>query len=85
MFRIVLTKSAARDLDELSQQDFRLVDRRILTLESNPRPRGSKKLKGRTQDFYRIRQGRYRIIYSVDDTLSIVTILEVTNRKQAYR
>ena len=85
MYQLHLSKLASRDLDELSDQDFRLIDRRILFLQSNPRPRGCLKLKGRTEDFYRLRQGRYRIIYSIDDSLRTVTILEVTHRKEVYR
>lgn len=85
MYQLRLSKLASRDLDELSNQDFRLIDRRILSLQSNPRPRGCLKLKGHTEDFYRLRQGQYRIIYSIDDSLSTVTILEVTHRKEVYR
>ena len=85
MYRIYLSKPASRDVDQLSDQDYRLVDQRILSLQSDPRPRGCKKLKGQTEDFYRIRQGRYRIIYSIDDELKSVTILEVTHRRDVYR
>ena len=85
MYHIIITKSGQRDLDALSHQDFRLVDRKILALASNPRPRGCSKLKGRSEIFYRIRCGHYRVIYSVDDFTKTVTILEVPQRKEAYR
>ena len=56
---------------------------KIFLLEAEPRPYGSQKLHG--TDFFRIRVGDYRIIYSVDDTHRIVKILDIGHRREVYR
>jgi mRNA interferase RelE/StbE len=53
-------------------------------LASNPRPRGCQKLKG-YKDFWRIRIGDYRVVYLVADTIRLVRIERVADRKDAYR
>jgi len=55
----------------------------IISLEGNPRPVGSKKL--RESSFYRIRTGDYRIVYSIDDNARIVKVLSIAHRKEVYR
>ena len=52
-------------------------------LQENPRPPGCKKLRDRQG--WRVRFGHYRIIYKIDDTQKIVTIVEVGHRREIYR
>jgi mRNA interferase RelE/StbE len=56
---------------------------RIEALATDPRPPGSAKLTG--QERYRIRQGRYRIVYSIQDKQLTVWIVKVGHRKSIYR
>lgn len=56
---------------------------RIAELANDPRPFGCQKLSG--QDDYRIRQGNYRIIYSIDEQEKIARILKIAHRKDVYR
>jgi mRNA interferase RelE/StbE len=60
----------------------RILDR-IKTLEDNPRPTGCEKLTG--QEKYRLRQGRYRIVYSIQDDELTVWVVKVGHRKDIYR
>jgi len=41
------------------------------------------KLSGRER--YRIRQGRYRILYTIEDTVLIVHVIKIGDRKNIYR
>jgi mRNA interferase RelE/StbE len=59
------------------------IRKRIISLEENPRPFGSKKLK--ETDYYRIRIGEYRIIYSIQDKSRSVKVLSIAGRKEIYR
>ena len=59
------------------------IIRHIGQLASNPRPPGSTKLSG--HDRYRIRQGAYRIVYSIEDDELIIIVVKVGNRKDVYR
>ena len=72
-----------RELDALSQTDYRRVTVAIEHLASDPRPAGTARLE---DDIYRIRVGRYRVIYSVDDDLRLVEIGGVRRRTEGtYR
>ena len=55
----------------------------ILSLETDPRPSGCKKLRGTEQ--YRIRCGDYRILYTLDDRRLIVEIVAIGHRREVYR
>ncbi len=85
MYVVKITKSAQRDLERLSDRDFVYVDERIQSLRLDPRPRGCVKLKGYQVDFYRVRQGRFRIIYEILDGELIIKVIEVADRKEISR
>jgi len=57
--------------------------RAIRSLEDNPRPPGAKKLSA--QERYRIRQGDYRIVYSIQDRVCTVWVVKVGHRRDVYR
>jgi mRNA interferase RelE/StbE len=57
---------------------------RIQALASTPRPHGSRKLAGE-EERYRIRQGAYRIVYTVDDAARVVEVFKIGHRREVYR
>lgn len=82
-YRIMIKASAARELEGIrTQKDRRRIVKRISSLAENPRPKGCEKLSG--QDRYRVRQGNYRIIYSIEDEKLIVHIIKIWDRKDVY-
>lgn len=83
MYAIELKKSAAREIEALPLADRRRVVERIGRLADDPRPRGCEKLAGGER--YRVRQGDYRIVYSVEDALLVVWVVKVGNRRDVYR
>jgi len=84
-YSVVITEHAERDIDAIAKrQDRERIRQRIERLADNPRPAGSKKLKG-PHDRHRIRQGDYRILYSIDDAIRVVAIVHVGHRKDVYR
>jgi mRNA interferase RelE/StbE len=64
--------------------DRRRIVGRIQALAAEPRPSGSEKLSGHN-DRYRVRQGNYRVVYSIDDAQRIVLIVKVGHRRDVYR
>lgn len=84
MYVLLFEKRVFKDLDRLPKQDLIRVDKNIQLLARNPLPPGSKKLIGE-QKIYRIRQGDYRIIYTVDHKMMEIRILGVRHRKESYR
>jgi mRNA interferase RelE/StbE len=76
-------RSVSRDLRSLPQKDVHRILERISALKEDPRPLGSEKLSGR--EWYRIRQGNYRILYEVDDHQVTVVVVKVGHRREVYR
>lgn len=75
--------SVAKDLRAIPRADVKRVLARIETLRDDPRPPGSEKLAGK--ECYRVRQGNYRILYTVADAKVIVEIIKVGHRREIYR
>jgi len=72
-----------KEIEAIPQRDRQRLIARIQGLASNPRPPGSEKLSG--QDKFRLRQGVYRIVYSVNDDGPSLLIVKVGHRKEVYR
>jgi mRNA interferase RelE/StbE len=83
MYRVDLRRQAQRALDKLPKSDFQAVIEAIKDLAQTPRPRGIEKVK--STSLWRIRQGDYRIIYIIDDSEYVVTIVRVGRRREIYR
>jgi mRNA interferase RelE/StbE len=83
-YRVELTRSAERDLRGIDPQTANRVARAIQELANEPFPRQSKKLVNRDEE-YRVRVGRYRILYGVDQDAGIVTVRRIRHRREAYR
>jgi len=82
-YSIVFARSASKEVESLERTLVARVISRIMALSENPRPSGCKKLAGAV-DAWRIRIGDYRVIYRVDDTASLVTVMVVRHRSRAY-
>ncbi|MDD5009881.1 MAG: type II toxin-antitoxin system RelE/ParE family toxin [Syntrophorhabdaceae bacterium] len=83
VYRIYFRKSVEKDFSAIPKTDLRKILQRIRALAEDPRPSGCEKLTG--QERYRIRQGRYRIVYSIQDKELTVWIVRVGHRKDIYR
>jgi mRNA interferase RelE/StbE len=82
--RLLIKPSAVKDIEAIPlKRDRRRVVERISRLAENPRPFGVEKISG--QDKYRVRQGRYRILYVIEDQDLIVQIVKVGQRQDVYR
>ena len=82
-YRVIVKESVSKDLKKIPKKDVIRILSAIRTLAENPRPPQSKKLSG--QDRYRLRQGNYRILYSIEDDLLIVCVVKVAARRDVYR
>jgi mRNA interferase RelE/StbE len=82
-YNIFFKQSAVKDLDRIPKKDLQRIIRRIRLLKENPRPPGCEKLSARER--YRIRQGKYRIVYSIQDDQLIVWVVKISHRRDVYR
>jgi mRNA interferase RelE/StbE len=83
-YEIEISQTAEKQLKKLLRRDQRRVVAAILALGDEPHPRGSRKLTG-YDDVFRIRVGRFRVIYSVAQRKLIVIILKIGHRNSVYR
>jgi mRNA interferase RelE/StbE len=83
-YQIVISRPAAKSFEDLTESLQKRIAAAIEALGKEPRPQGVEKLSGR-KDQYRIRVGDYRIVYTIQDKLLIVLILQIGNRRDIYR
>ncbi|MCP4341945.1 MAG: type II toxin-antitoxin system RelE/ParE family toxin [Desulfobulbaceae bacterium] len=82
-YKVFFKKSVEKDFKSIPKKELLRILSKIESLQDNPRPVGSQKLTG--QERYRLRQGRYRIVYSIQDYELTVWVVKVGHRKEIYR
>ena len=83
-YELIYLPSIARDLHGLPKADVRRILAKTEKLRDDAHPLGSKKLEGH-ENRYRLRQGDYRILYSVDDVRIVVAVVKIGHRSDVYR
>lgn len=83
-YRLLIKPSAAKEIEASPKKDRLRIIKGIQALSSDPRPSGCEKLSG-YDDKYRVRQGAYRIVYSVSDVELVVCVVKVGHRREVYR
>lgn len=82
-YAVSINRRAQKDLAAVPLDAYERIKKALVVLADDPRPRGSKKLKGR--DGFRILIGNYRAVYEIDDQKKTMTGLDVGDRKEIYR
>ena len=82
-YKLFIQRSAQKELAALQRELYESVKIAIRELSMQPRPEGCLKITGR--DGWRIRIGKYRVIYEIDDTKKEVTVLHIGHRRDIYR
>ena len=82
-YKIYIKPTALKELQKIPKRDVSRIIDKIRSLSSNPRPPGCEKLSA--DERYRIRQGRYRILYSIEDDKLVVLVIKIAHRKDVYR
>ena len=83
-YKIEVSRSAEKQLKKLPRGDQQRIVEAVLALADEPVPRGARKLAG-YDDVFRIRVGRYRILYSVSSGTLVIIVLKIGHRKDVYR
>ena len=83
-YALLIKPSAESQMNKLSSSMRAKIVEKLEKLTEDPRPNGAVKLKG-PHNFWRIRVGDYRVIYSIDDATRIIDVSAVRHRRDAYR
>lgn len=81
-YKIHIKPSALKDLDLLPDLQVNKILQHISLLSTNPRPIGIQKLSNK--EGFRIRSGKYRILFEINDKLKVISIYRIKHRKDAY-
>lgn len=82
-YKVLIKPSAVREIESVPKKDRLRIVRKIQALSDNPRPAGCEKLSG--EEKFRLRQGVYRVVYSIEDGAREVLVVKVAHRREVYR
>jgi mRNA interferase RelE/StbE len=83
-YKIIFTTAAKKDLDGIPKSDISKIVKRTEKLALDPFPNGYESVKG-SENTYRIRQGDYRILYTLFEKTLIILVLKIGHRREVYR
>ena len=83
-YKVQLKRSVVKTLKSLPQKEVKKIAKKIDSLERNPVPKDSKKLKSE-KDLYRVRVGDYRILYFFQNSNLTVLVIRIGHRKDIYK
>lgn len=81
MYQIIIKKPAKKFIDKLPIHDKRRI---VFAIQQLPNAGDIKKMQG-SADYYRLRVGDYRIIYTVDHGELVVCVVAAGNRGDIYK
>ena len=84
MYRVVVERSAEKDLRKLPRDVGFRVASALRGLAGDPHPAGSRKLTGTKHD-WRIRIGSYRVIYEIVESTKLLRVYRIRHRREVYR
>jgi mRNA interferase RelE/StbE len=82
-YSLRIKRSAEKELRRIPKVDLRRIVQRLERLATEPRPPSCEKLFA--ENVYRVRQGDYRILYSVDDGEGAIEVIKIGHRREVYR
>ena len=82
-YSLEFKRSVSRDVEAIPKRDLQRIMERIEALRDDPRQPGCVKLSG--QEYYRVRQGNYRIVYEILDDRLVVVVIAIGHRRDVYR
>ena len=79
-YRLEIHGAAQKQMLSLPRQAQVEIARTIDRLGDTPRPARCRKL--RETGLWRVRAGRYRVVYAIDDEADLVTVVKVAPRRE---
>lgn len=83
-YKIVFRETVEKDWKPIPKKDIARIVMRIEQLAQDQRPADARRLVGE-DNIYRLRQGNYRILYTVEDDIITITVISVGHRRDIYR
>lgn len=84
MFEIKLDKQPSKFLEKCEKTIFDRVVEKLKYLKQNPIPHDAKRLTGYEEPLFRVRVGKYRVLYRINYEYRIVVIVKIDHREKIY-
>jgi mRNA interferase RelE/StbE len=84
MYQLRLEKRASKALNKISEPVKSRIINTLEEMSQDPFSGDIRALQGEWKGFYRRRVGDFRIIYSVDAEIKVVSVESIVDRKDAY-
>lgn len=85
VYTIDFAPRTEQQLNLIPKDIRKLIFERIDKLKTNPRPEGAEPLQGAEKGLFRIRQGDYRIVYSIQNKKLFILIVRIAHRREVYK
>lgn len=82
---MIILSRAEKELAAIPSREREKIIQKIDALADDPFPPGFKPLQGELKNHFRVRIGRYRVVYQVIKHLLVITVVHVGHRKDVYR
>lgn len=83
MYQVIIPKVVFKEIEILQKNDQKLIIDKIKDLE-NGYFSGDKSLQGKHKGKYRKRAGNYRIVYTRENDILLITLIRIAHRKEVY-
>jgi len=84
-YRLKILPTAQKELTSLPKALRIRIGKKIDSLQTNPIPQGTKLLKGKEREAYRLRVGDYRILYQIKKDILTVLVVKIGHRREIHR
>ena len=86
MYQLRFLGRALDDLSRIDRPHQRIIKEKLLILAENPEAlkNNIKRLSGDIEDLYRLRVGRFRIIFNKNEAKLLILIIRIGHRKDVY-
>ena len=87
MYKLLFLGRAVNDLARIDRPHQRIIKEKLIILAEHPEAlkNNIKRLGGDVQDLFRLRVGRFRIIFKKNETELLILIVRIGHRKDVYQ
>jgi len=84
MFEINLDKQPTKFLKNCENILFTRITSKLRALKDNPVPHDAKRIVGYELPTFRVRIGKYRVLYRINHETKIIIVVNIDNRENIY-
>ena len=84
MFEVFLDKQPNKFLEKCDAQLYDRLVEKMQKLKNEPVPQDSKRIVGRAEPVFRVRVGKYRILYRINYSENKIIVVEIDHRDRVY-